>query len=224
VVRAITVLVLVTVLFVGVSSVAATPAGAQRHEQGRTTSKTTSTSTTFPTVMRQPPQEPVRLGRLVAPTPAVAKALARRYASMMPLLRSGLQVFEAVDGGDKRARVTRITGQQSTPIPAHVAGSTAPAFTLVNVTGTVRDGSGRSWELRVTGGTGSPGGDVDLEGLCGRGRPAPASQGSPGAMNIPCEQIQVEFSKGVLDPHDATVARWTTVKTVTRIQVLRPAP
>ena len=44
-----------------------------------------------------------------------------------------------------------------------------------------------------------------------KGRPAPAPRReSPGAMNVPCEEIPIGFPPGVLDIRKATIAQWTT--------------
>jgi hypothetical protein len=141
---------------------------------------------------------------------------------MMPLLRAGLQVFETVEGSGKRSRVKDISNEQTTRFPPDPNDPNAPTGDLLELSGTVIDGSGHTWDLDVTGVPGV-GGDVDLLGQCGRGRPAPASQQSPGAINYPCKMIQVEFLKGTPNPRKATIAQWTTVKTVKTLRIGEPS-
>jgi hypothetical protein len=133
------------------------------------------------------------------------------------MLSAGLRVFEALEGAGRGVRITNLDDLQLQKIPNNPSDPREslpgdPSREILDLSGTVVDGSGHSWDLDMTGNPGFTTGDVDLQGRCGRGRPAPASQQSPGAINYPCEEIQIEFAPANLNPRAARVAQWTTVK------------
>ncbi len=186
-----------------------------------------TTTTTFPTILRQPPQQHVHLANKLPPLPTIRAALTRQYRSAIPLLNGGLRVFESVDNNGNRVRVTDLYDLQSQTLgkdPADPGSLTPgdPNNVVTSLSGTVIDSSGRSWDVSLMGGANFSGGDLNLQGLCGKGRPAPASQQSPGVVNYPCKQIQIGFGPDGLNPRHATIAQWTTIKSLTTVTV--PAP
>ena len=185
---------------------------------------TTTTTTTFPANIRQPPQEPVHLGRASTPPPLIRAGLAKKYSTILPLLKAGLRVFAAVEESGHRVRVSTLGPENSTPFPGDPKASIPNPGELVDLAGTVVDESGRSWVLDVNTVTNNViAGGVSLVGLCGHGRPAPASQGQ-GTINYPCRKLQIGFSNGNLNPHRATLASWATVQSITRLPLYVPTP
>jgi hypothetical protein len=177
-----------------------------------------TTTTTFPTTVRQPPQQSVHLAKRLPPLPAIRTALRKQYRSAIPLLNAGLRVFEYVDNNGNRVRITNLDDFQSQTLGKNSADPGGlypddPNNVVTSLSGTVIDSSGRSWDVSLMGGANFSGGDLNLQGLCGKGRPAPASQQIPGSVNHPCKQIQIGFGPEGLNPRTATIAEWTTVKT-----------
>lgn len=186
--------------------------------------RSTTTTTTFPANVRQPPQEPVHLGSASTPRPLIRAGLAKKYPTILPLLKAGLEVFAAVEESGHRVRVTALGPASSEPFPGDPKASIPNPGELVDLAGTVVDESGRYWVLDVNTVTNNViAGGVSLVGLCGHGRPGPASQG-PGAINYPCRELQIGFSNGNLNPHTATLASWATVQSITRLPLYVPAP
>jgi hypothetical protein len=183
---------------------------------------TTTTTTTFLANVRQPPQETVHLGRASTPPPLISAGLAKKYPTILPLLKAGLRVFAAVEESGHRVRVTALDPESSVPFPGDPKASIPNPGEEVDLPGTVVDESGRSWVLDVNTVTNNViAGSVSLVGLCGHGRPAPVSQG-PGTINYPCRELQIEFSNGNLNPHRATLASWATVQSITRLPLDGP--
>jgi hypothetical protein len=191
--------------------------------QCETNAEASTTPTSIPATIRQPPQRRVHLGSTLPPTPKLRAGLAKNYPSAIPLLNAGLRVFEATDDKGKTVRVTSLHDLESQKTGALIPGD--PSGVIVDLYGTVIDGSGHSWQIDLLG---SPkfttSGDVGLTGLCGHGSPAPASQDSPGAIDYPCKEIQIDFAPGTLNPRSATIAQWTTVNSVTTFPVEVNAP
>ena len=50
-----------------------------------------TTTTTFPTILRQPPQQHVHLANKLPPLPTIRAALTRQYRSAIPLLNEGFE-------------------------------------------------------------------------------------------------------------------------------------
>ena len=116
-----------------------------------------------------------------------------------------------------RVRATALGPESSTPFPGDPKASVPNPGELVDLAGTVVDESGRTWVLDVNTVTNNViAGGVSLVGLCGHGRPAPASQG-PGTVNYPCRELQIDFSNGNLNPNRATLASWSTVQSIGRL-------
>lgn len=181
------------------------------------TERSTTTTTTFPANVRQPPQEPVHLGRASTPPPLIGAGLAKKYPTILLLLKAGLRVFAAVEESGHRVRATALGPESSTPFPGDPKASVPNPGELVDLAGTVVDESGRTWVLDVNTVTNNViAGGVSLVGLCGHGRPAPASQG-PGTVNYPCRELQIDFSNGNLNPNRATLASWSTVQSIGRL-------
>jgi hypothetical protein len=186
-----------------------------------------TTTTTYPSSITQPSPQPVHLVKGLPPLPTIRAALSKQYRAAVPLLNAGLEVFESIDENGRRVRITNLHGLQSQNVgtdPNEPGGTLPgdPGDVISSLSGTVIDSSGRSWDLNLQGPPNFSSGGLDLQGLCGKGRPAPASQQSPGAVNYPCKMIQIAFGPGGLNPRTATIAQWTTVKSVTTITLPTP--
>jgi hypothetical protein len=83
------------------------------------------------------------------------------------MLSAGLRVFEALEGAGRGVRITNLDDLQLQKIPNNPSDPREslpgdPSREILDLSGTVVDGSGHSWDLDMTGNPGFTTGDVDL--------------------------------------------------------------
>ena len=181
------------------------------------TERSTTTTTTFPANVRQPPQEPVHLGRASTPPPLISARLAKKYPTILPLLKAGLRVFAAVEASGHRVRVTALGPESSMPFPGD------PKASIPNPGEFCRPG--RNSRRRIGPILGAGRNDGNEQRHCRRrfpGGPLWTRTTGSGISGSTHHQLSLpRTSDRLLErksrPRWATLASWATVQSITRL-------